>query len=82
MVQKIMNPYTPNAQVRGAYLLCFGVFDRSLVPQKTYFYEEAQRRGVQNDFIYNYLLLLDGWRPKNVIFQNFLHLENVVFQGP
>ena len=35
---------------------------------------------LQNDFIYDYLLLLEGWRPKNPIFQKILHLENVVFK--
>ena len=31
-----------NSQVRGALLLCFGVFDPPLAPLKTYFYEKAQ----------------------------------------
>ena len=28
-------------------------------------------RTLQNDFIYNYLLFLEAWRPKNAIFKKF-----------
>ena len=96
-----INHETILSQVRGAHLLCFGVFDPPLAPQKTYFYEKAQNMlkfgnflksrflGVQrvffwfwtlqNEFIYDYLLLMEDWRPKNATFQKFLHLENVIF---
>ena len=36
------NHETILSQVRGAHLICFGVFDPPLAPQKTYFYEKAQ----------------------------------------
>ena len=33
----------------------------------------------QNDFTYQYLLFLGGWRPKNAVFQEFWILTNVIF---
>ena len=38
-------------------------------------------RTLQNDFIYDYLLFLEGWRLKNAIFKKFWYLENVTLKN-